>query len=129
MSLVGNAPDDRCGLRRDVPVDQEEGRPDPMVLQDIEERRRPIRVRAIVKREVDRWRRVRLRRDAPHGSRAMEQLEQKWKRRRERERCQSRNRKKQRDHAWILRVVVRAHRAAGITDASVGSRHRAGRSD
>ena len=76
VSLVGHAPDDRRGLRRDVLVDQEERRPRVGVAQRVEQRRRPRRVRSVVERQVERRRKSRPRGDVPEGFRRAKRLEQ-----------------------------------------------------
>ena len=56
VTVGGDAADNRRGLVRDVAIDQEEGRVDPLTREDVEQIRRRRRVRAVVEREIDRRR-------------------------------------------------------------------------
>jgi hypothetical protein len=78
VALVGDALHNRRRLRRDVLVDQEERRAYIMVPKGIKERRRPVRIRAVVEGEKDGRGRPGLRCNLPQRPGRPEGFEQEW---------------------------------------------------
>jgi hypothetical protein len=81
VTLVRHAPHDGRRVVSDVLVDQEKSGPRPRVPQRVQQRRRPVRVRAIVEGQINRRGRARRHIHVPQRLRGPEGLEQKRERR------------------------------------------------
>lgn len=81
MAFVEHPPHDRRGGFGHVRVDQEEGRVNAAVSQDVQQRRRSAGIRAVVVGQID-CRRSAAARHVPYGSRRGKALEHERKRRR-----------------------------------------------